>query len=442
MKKVLVVLLAGVCLTSAAALSACKEDPQGEVIVTETAYCYTPYNAGGNYGVFAIAAGDEYQLEEEPSVDGLTLGGAFAGMEIYSAAYSEEENLTYVALSGLLGEGDVGTIAGEGIVEGENISVDVMIEEATAATEDAIYNFTGGAVINITLENACFNADLGAEDIVLSGAAENMNVVSVSTVTYDDGEGGEVLSEFATVTLSGDPNGMETAYLTLAPSATTYNREIVCTVSTDFCGGVIENEHIDTYLGSDTVYVTAHNVTFTEDLSGITLGGALADYATIVSAKAVSSGLVAIELSFPYTFVAQEGSAGYIEFPASTNEEGSGCSCTAAVAAPAIEYSYSQSGTRVNLEITLEHGALNDGLTAEDVVFSVMDGEGGAEVAWLTLSHTEDADSLSVAITLPENYEGGMVTFTIADAYRAGEESAPHSITGLLYLSTTMQAEG
>lgn len=437
MKKVLIALMVGICLTSVAVLAACKDDRQSEAIVTETAYCYTPYNAGGNYGVFALAAGDEYQLEKEPSIDGLTLGGAFEGMEIYSAGYSEEENLTYVALSGALGEGDIGTIAGEGIVEGENISVDVMIEEATASTEDVIYDFTGGAVIEITLENACFKADIGTDDILLGGAAEGMQVVSVSTVTYDDGDGGEVLSEYASVTLSGDPNGMETAYLTLAPSATTFNREIVCVVQTDFCGGLIENAHIDTYLGYDMVYVSAHNVTFTEDVSGITLGGVLAGYATIESAEAVSPDLVAIELSFPYTYVALEGSVGYIEFPATTNEEGIDFFCTAFVAAPDIDYSYSQDGSRVTIDVTFEHGVLNDGLTAEDVVFSVMEGEPGVEVVWLTLSHSEDVDALSISLALPEDYDGGMVMFTIVNAYTAGKDFELHSISGLLYLSPT-----
>lgn len=429
MKKGIFAIILCALLACPLALTACGNE---EVLIYEAAYCYDPYDAGGTYGVFSVAVGDEYYLEEEPGTDKLTLSGAFAGMEIYAAEYSEEEDLTYISLSGKLGAGEYGVVSGKGLVKGESVSVTVPIKEATATSSSVIYDFTGGAVVDVTLGGACFTADFGIDDISLGGAAENMTVTSVTTYAAEDGEGGKVLSNEARIELSGDPNGMDAARITLLPSATTFNREIDCMVQTDFCGGVVLNDHIDTYSGSDVVYISAHNVTFT-GTGGITLGGALGDYAEIASAEVVSPELVVIELSFPYTLLSDEGGAGYIEFPASTNEEGIEFFCAAVVAAPDVEYTHSQSGSDFTVDITLLHDTFGSP-TSGDVTFIDCDTFSELSVSGVTLEKSADGRTLTLTFTLPESYTGSLIMFRIDGAYGDSAESLV-SVAGELYVT-------
>lgn len=429
MKKGILAIILCALLACPLALTACG----GEEVPEEgAAYCYDAYDAGGTYGVFSVAVGDEYYLEEEPETDKLTLSGAFAGMEIYAAEYSEEEDLTYISLSGKLGAGEFGVVSGEGLVRGGNVTVTVPIQEATATSSSVIYNFTGGATVDVTLSGACFAADIGIDDISLGDAAENMTVTSVTTYAADDGEGGKVLSEEARIELSGDPNGMDAARITLLPSATTYNREIDCIVRTDFCGGVVQNDHIDTYAGKDVVYITAHNITFTST-GGITLGGALGDYAEITGAEVVSPELAVVELSFPYTLLSDEGGAGYIEFPASTNEEGIEFFCAAVVAAPDVEYTHSQSGNEITVSVTLLHDTF-ESPTSDSVTVTDCDTFSELSVSGVALSKSVDGRTLTLRFTLSESYTGSMIMFRIDGAYGDSAESLV-SVAGELYVT-------
>lgn len=418
-KTVLALTIAALCLCS---LTACNEEEKTET-PDETAYAYCTefYNAAfGNYGSFSVTASDNAELET--SFDDLTkftLGEAFSGLKIESAVYSEDDYRITFSLTGALAEGDNGTIEGNGIVKGKSVKVSVPVASAEATSESVVYGNASEQQIELNLMNACFNKTIAPKDFVLSGAAKNMTIKSVSTDSAVDEDGNDELSQSAILTLTGATDGTDYAYIEISASATTYNKPLTVSLTTDFYGASVLNDHIDTFKLSDTVYVQAHNEFFKKDINtdNITFDGALKDYATIKEVEFVNSELVALHLSFPYTFVNaydsnKNDSIGYIKFGADAIESGKEFSCSVLVASPDINYVLRIDEKNVSMEFTLDHEEWN---LLSFYPFQVYYPD-GTEVLVQNIETVNLDEYLSIKFTLPDTYEG-LLYFELADAY-------------------------
>lgn len=398
---------------------------------TAYAYCSTEYNASfGNYGSFSICAMDGYELERDFSdLSKFTLGGAFAGMKIEKMAYYSETDRIVVDLTGTLASGDGGTISGSGIVKNKSTSINVRITPASASSNNKIFDNVEEQKITIELVNACFNKDIKASDFALSGACKNMTVASVSTDSTVDDEGGTVLSQTAVLTLKGNPTGSDYAYIDISQSATTFNKSFRVVLETDLYGAVIRNDHIDTDTLSDIVYVDAVNVSFSDTISAsnITFDGALKDYATLKEVKFVNKKLIALYLTFPYTFVSSvvteqvdnkdveslKSGVGYITFDKDSVVEKHAFTCSTNIASPEIESTVVVNGNVITMQLNLLHEQWGFVTEYNSSLTSCATGEA------ITLTHISVnvvEEKCSVEITLPKDSKGLMV-FTIKDAY-------------------------
>lgn len=380
-------------------------------------YCCLEYGAGfGNYGCFAITTLDE-GVEFETKFDDLekfTLGGAFSGMSIDSVYFDEEDHQVVFSISGKLSAGRYGTVEGEGIVKGKSVKAEIPVSRAFASTEDVVYDNMEKQQIQIDLMQACFNKDVSVGDFTLSGALQNMTVESVSTDYAVDENGEDVLSQTAILTLSGYTNGSDHGYIEISEKATTYNEALKLSLSTEFRGAVISNDHIDTFKLNDVIYVEAQNITFSENIKAedIVLEGALKDYAIIDEIDFVDTGLIGIHFSFPYTFINENNNIGYIKFAPQTNVENTEFVCSALVAAPDIECNMTIEGKKAEIVLTLDHEEFD---LLDMYPFSIYDAS-GKEILVTGLEIINLDEYLSITFDLPTDYSG-IIYFEILDAY-------------------------
>jgi len=377
------------------------------------AYCSQFYSAAfGNYGSFEIELLDDSEFESVFDISKITLSGAFSGMEIASVYLVENSDAVAFNISGNLNEGDYGIVSGEGIVKGKSTEIFIPITQAYANSESKIYANTEEQTIKIDLVSACFNATLVPEDFILDGAAKNMTIKSVTSDYTVDDDGEIILAQTATLTLTGDPSGTDYAYIDVKSSATTFNKTVRAVLNTDYYGAYIANDFIDSFSLSDTIYIKANNVVFAENVSkdDLTLGGALENYAIIESVEVVDESLLALHLSFPYTFVNYQECIGYIEFSANTNLERKVFTCSAILSSPEIDFVFSKNETSVTIELTLQNEVFNLLATPK-----VKDKDGNE----ISLSGVEiiDIDNyVSITFDIPENYSG-TITCEIENAY-------------------------
>lgn len=417
-------------------LAGCDENDTSSVADdTAYVYCSSQYNAGfGNYGYFAVAPMDDCEPETDfKDLSAFTLGGAFTGMKVDNAAYDEENGCVVFSISGALAEGEYGTIEGSGIVKNKSVKAEIPITQAQAYSESVVYGGTEKQQIEINLESACFNKDISASDFTLSGAAQNMTVESVETDFVTDDDGDEVLSQTATLTLSGSTDGSDYAYIEISGKATTFNKPLTVTLTTDFYGVYVTNDHVDTFTLSDIVYVQAKNITFVNDIKAedISLDGCLKDYAVINAVDYVNETLIALHLSFPYTYIENDNSIGYINFSAKTNTTNAEYSCSTVVAAPAIHSSIEVKDHTVSMELTLEHEEFN---LLDFYPFSVYASD-GSEVLVSGIDIVDLDEYLSITFVMPDNSEG-VFRFELKDAYDVVKaDGSKENITIVTYFS-------
>lgn len=392
-----------------------------EEAAADYAYCTQNYNAGsGHFGRFDLSLGEGYSFTDLNDLSSLTLSEAFAGMSIHSAVLSEEDETTAIFfVTGALNEGDYGLISGTGLVEGQDVSIVVLIDEASAATSDVIYNGAGEKTLTIDLTNACFDSEsLALSDFSLSGSLEGMSVkgFSVADPVYEE-EGDEypVLPNAISLTLTGEPDIYDdTGYVTIASKATTYKDDLLCVVDTAYRGGTIVNEYIDTYTLEESVFVEANNLHFVEgiDADDITLGGAFEGYASIKEVSVITETLVSITLSFPYTFLDGGDALGSIAFSASTNEEAVAFTSYGYLETPEINFSLTQEERHITLDFTLAHEEFN---LLDTYPFSLYKAD-GSEVLVSELETVNIDSNLRISFLLPEDAPG-FYSFVLEDAY-------------------------
>ncbi|MGN0824659.1 MAG: hypothetical protein ACI4MB_06315 [Candidatus Coproplasma sp.] len=414
MKKLLFAII--LCLGCALTLTACNNNDgasDGSDDSTVYAYCSQFYSAAfGNYGSFTITPTDDNELEKSFDLSKITLSGAFTGMSITAATLSDDEYSATFSLSGALSEGDYGIVSGDGIVKGKTAEITVPITPAEASSQSKVYANAGEQTVEIELLSACFNKDITPADFTLSGAAKNMTVKSVSTNYATDTDGEVMLSQTATLTLTGEPDGTDYAYIEASSSATTYNKALSAVLTTDFYGAVILNDDIDSYTLSDTVYIKANNIKFKDTIGkgDLTFGGALKNFAVIEEVDVVNEELIGLHLSFPYTFINYTESIGYISFSADTNTDGKSFTCSAVLSTPEIDYSVTVSENTALLVIKLSNAEFNlidsPTITTED----------GTEILVSGMDIVDIDEYLSIKFNLPANYSG-MLYCEIANAY-------------------------
>ena len=416
MKKLFCLIL---CVTLCATLLVACGDKKENENPTDIAYAYccTEYDVEfGNYGYFSITVADgNFELETQfNDLSKFTLGGAFAGMEITGAVYDEIYDKINFAVKGELASGNIGTIEGEGIVKGRSVKVDIPISKAWASTDDILFDNSTEHQITVELFSACFEKDVSADDFALSGAAKDMTIKSVKTEYAVDENGEDVLSQVAILTLEGNTNGSDYAYIDILNDATTYNDTLRVTVNTMHRGAIIMSDHIDTFEGEDLIYIEARNITFKEGISAedLTLMGALKDYAVIDKIDFVSESLIGVYLTFPYTFVDVYNNIGYIQFGADTNVEGLEFLCSSVVSAPRLQYTVTTEGNNVAMTLGLEHAMFN---LIDTYSFEITDADGNKiHVNNLEIDNVDG--ELKVTFTMPDNCEGTYL-FELSSAY-------------------------
>ncbi len=422
MKKKIILALKSVVLCLCM-LSACNRTNNSDTTNDEIAYAYCTkfYDvAFGNCGSFSITAMDNAELETTfDDLTKFTLGEAFTGLKLEYAEYNEANYSVTFSLSGALAEGDKGTIEGNGIIKGKSVKVDVPISSADVTTESVVYDNVEEQQIKLDLVNACFNKTLTTSDFVLSGAMKNMTIKSVSTDNTVDDDGNDVLSQSAVLTVTGSPDGTDYAYIEILTNATTYNKPLSVSLTTDFYGANVLNDHIDTFKLSDVIYIRANNESFSKSINkdDITLDGALKNYATISEIEFVSDKLVALHLSFPYTFIDTNDSIGYITFGANATESGKVFSCSVLIATPEIKFTLQVQDKNVSMELTLDHEEWNMLSSYPFKVYYI----DGTEVLVRNVDIVVIDEYLSIKFTLPDACEG-LFYFELSDAYNIFKE--------------------
>jgi hypothetical protein len=279
-------------------------------------------------------------------------------------------------------------------------------------------------------------------DFELSGAAESLTISTVRTDPYIDPDTEDVyLSQTAIVTLSGNIGLGDYAYIKVNSDATTYNKQLSVVISTKSYGGVVLNDSIETNSLSDVVYVQAKNITFKQGIKNdeITISGALEDYAKIEKVEVVTSSLVAIHLSFPYTYFRkletdENGSQsissdiGKFSFASTTNDEGVAFDCTSYVATPRVSCSIEKDGKNVTISLTLDYGEFN----MLDLYSFTLTDELENEILTSNVNTVNIDESLTISFTVPDSYKNysGILYFTIEGAYDiTNSEGETQSIT-------------
>lgn len=405
------ILALSLCLLLCLPLAACqKEAPLADLI------CCREYSAAlGDFGSFSVASQTGGELETVFSdLSQLTLGQAFSEMKIEQAAYEEENNCVTFSLSGPLSEGETGLIEGPGILKNKSARAEIPIAPAEAASSSRLFAGVETQTISLELKGACFRQDLSASDFLLSGAARQMTVLSVTADFPVSADGETSLPQTATLTLSGAPDGSDYAYLEIAARATTYHKPLTLALPTDFTGAQITNDHIDTFTLSDTVSVQANHLSFRRDISteSLSLEGCLKDYADLEEVRFISESELELRLSFPYTYLESNDNLGYIAFSPASNEEGIAFSCSALVAAPAIHSDVKINGRAVSLELSLEHEEFN---LLSSYPFCVYNAA-GEEILVSGVDIVNLDNTLSISFLLPESCEG-LLLFELQDAY-------------------------
>ena len=412
-------------------LTACN--PNEEVEDPACAYCRDYYNAGyGNYGSFSIAVMDGYELEEIfDDLSKFTLGGAFEGMTIEGVYLSDDYSVVF-SLSGALNSGDFGEVKGEGIVKGQSVDVKVFIAEAYANTSSILYTNDTTHTVELSLNSACFNKELSVNDFVLSGVAEDLTITSVTTDYYED-EGGVELSQNAVLTLSGELSVASDAYVEILSSATTYNKNLSTAITTAYRGATVLNATVDTFALTDTVYVEASNLHFNSDISvaDITLSGAFEDYAVVEELDYVSDTMIALHISFPYTYLTVDDSIGYIEFSEYSNVEGVEFTSSALLGVPKIDFAITVEDKSVKIQLELENGEFN---LLSPYPFCVYKTD-GTEVMVTDINIVNMDEYLSIEFTMPYEYDEALL-FEIEGAYDIVDENGmQNSVTVKTYFT-------
>lgn len=404
-------------------LASCNKDDNNVDNTEDTAYAYctTYYSTEcGNGGSFEISPLEDAELETDFSdLSKFTLGGAFSGMTLSAVTLADDSSKAEFYITGELVAGDSGSVEGEGIIKGKSVKVDVPITQAFAESSSKIYAGVEEQTITLELTATCFNKNLTADNFVLSGAAEGMTIKSINSNATTDTDGEEYLSQTAELTLTGKPDGTDYAYITILSSATTYNKDLDVSLATDFYGGTITNDSVDTYKLADTVYIKANNLNFNASIKSddITLGGAFENYATIVEVEYISSDMVAIKMSFPYTFVSTSSEVGYISFVADSNEEGIAFSCFAILKAPKISYDLGIDGNQVTMQLTLTDEEFN---LLDSYPFTLCKAD-GTEIIVSDLEIENLGEYLSVKFTVTEGFSG-LLYFELENAYNIVDE--------------------
>ena len=342
-------------------VSACTNDEPSDDDVA-VVYCSNYYDASyGEIGYFTITPFEDIKLETKyDDLSSFKLGEAFSNMSIKEIRLNEDGYSIDVCVIGELTTGKYGTFEGNGIVKNKNVKVNVPINEAFAVSDSIIYSNVKEQTVVIDLWSTCFKKELTVADFVLSGAAEDMKIKEIEFKNYENFDE-KFYPQTVILTLTGDPNGLSYAYIDILDAAITYNEDIRIVINTDFYGGTILNENIDTYTNYDTVYVELNNLTFKSDIeiTDIELDGVLKDYAVIQEVELLKEDLIAILLTFPYTFVSSYDNIGYIKFSPNTNNENIEFSCTAIVSSPSIDYNIIIDNNEVNIILELENGEFN-----------------------------------------------------------------------------------
>lgn len=432
MKKYLFITLLVLCFVI---LASCHQDDNSdENNDPALAYCSEYYNASfGEIGFFAISVLDENELEKEfNDLSKLTLSGAFSDMEIKKIVLNEDEISVNVFVSGSLNSGSTGYIEGFGIVKNQNIKVAIPIVEASASCDSKIYGNMNEQLLEIELSNACFKKQITKDDFVLSGAASSMEIVNVSNNYYED-EGDVILSQTVVLTLKGEPDGTSNAYIDILKSATTYNEDLRVVLDTDFYGGTILNDYIDTFKTFDIIYVESKNITFNHEINknDIVFEGALKDYATITDIKVIKEDLVALHVSFPYTNVKLYDNIGYIKFNKETNQENIEFECTAIVESPSIECDLKIENNLVNMVIEIDNGEFN----MLDMYPFKLCYSSGEEILVANLNIINIDGYLNISFNLP-NISSEILYFELENAYTIiTEEGLTKDITIKFYFN-------
>ena len=432
MKKTLFIALIVLCFVF---ITSCQDDNNSnDDDDIAYAYCSEYYNASyGEIGFFSISVIDENKLEKDFSdLSKLTLSGAFSGMEVKNISLNEDGISVNVYVSGSLNSGNTGYIEGFGIVKNQNIKVTVPITEASASSNSIIYDNVDEQQIEIELSNACFKKELTKDDFILSGAAGSMEIINVSSDYYED-EGEIILSQTAVITLKGEPDGTNFAYIDILDTATTYNEDLRVVLNTDFYGGIVINECVNTFKTYDIIYVESNNITFNSEInaSDISFEGALKDYATIKDINVIKENLIALSVSFPYTNVKPYDNIGYIKFNAETNYEKIEFECSTIVGNPSIECNLEIDNNLVNITIELNNGEFN---LLDMYPFNVYY-SGGEEIMVSDIEIVNLDGYLNVSFKLPE-LSSEILYFELQNAYSIiNEEGISENITVMFYFN-------
>ena len=249
-------------------ITACTNDePPAADDDVAIVYCSNYYDASyGEFGYFTITPFEDIELETKyDDLSSFKLGEAFSNMLIKEIRLNEDGYSIDVCVIGELTTGKYGTFEGNGLVKNKNVKVNVPINEAFAVSDSIIYSNVKEQTVVIDLWSTCFKKELTVADFVLSGAAEDMQIKAIEFENYENFDE-KFYPQTVILTLTGDPNGLSYAYIDILDAATTYNEDIRVVINTDFYGGTILNENIDTYTNYDTVYVELNNLTFKSDL--------------------------------------------------------------------------------------------------------------------------------------------------------------------------------
>lgn len=384
------------------------------------AYCSRNYNAGSGYfGRFDLTLVPGYSFTDLSDLSSITLSEAFSGMTTHSAGLSENDEETVIFyLTGALEEGDYGLISGTGLIQDQDVSIRVLIDDASASSNDILYNGVEEQTLTINLVDACFDSEnISLTDFTLSGSLEDMTVESfvIEDPVYEEGEEFAYLPSSITLTLSGDPDRYnDVGYVTIANSATTYKEDLLCIVETAYRGGTVINDYIDTYTLEEIVFVESSNLHFVDDIekSAITLGGAFEDYATITDVSVISETLVSISLSFPHTFVTTSDALASFTFDSITNTEGVAFTSYGYVETPEINFTLTQNNRLITLDFTLDHEEFN---LLDTYPFSLYQAD-GTEVIVSSLETVNIDGNLHISFQLPEDVSG-LFTFILENAY-------------------------
>lgn len=343
-------------------ITACTNDEPPAADDVAIVYCSNYYDASyGEIGYFTITPFEDIELETKyDDLSSFKLGEAFSNMLIKEIRLNEDGYSIDVCVIGELTTGKYGTFEGNGLVKNKNVKVNVPINEAFAVSDSIIYSNFKEQTVVIDLWSTCFKKELTVADFVLSGAAEDMQIKEIEFENYEKFDE-KFYPQTVILTLTGDPNGLSYAYIDILDAAITYNEDIRVVINTDFYGGTILNENIDTYTNYDTVYVELNNLTFKSDLeiTDIELDGVLKDYAVIAEIELLKENLIAISLSFPYTFINTYDNIGYIKFSSNTNNENIEFVCTSIVVSPSIDYDVTINNDEVKMKLELENGEFN-----------------------------------------------------------------------------------